>query len=37
LRTVLFIFVTAAALPRFFALARVLVAGGASALVFDLD
>ncbi len=36
LRTVLFIFVTAAALPRFFVLARILVAGGASALVLDL-
>ena len=33
---VLFIFITAAALPRFFVLARVLVAGGAFALVFDL-
>ncbi len=33
---VLFIFVTTAALPRFFVLARVLVAGGASALVLDL-
>ena len=33
---VLFIFVTAAALPRFFVLARVLVAGGAFALVLDL-
>jgi len=33
---VLFIFVTDAALPRFFVLARVLVAGGASALVLDL-
>ena len=36
LHTVLFIFVTAAALPRFFVLARILVAGGASALVLDL-
>ncbi len=36
LRTVLFIFVTAAALPRFFVLAHVLVAGGASDLVLDL-
>ena len=34
--TVLFIFITAAALPRFFVLAHVLVAGGASALVLDL-
>jgi hypothetical protein len=33
---VLFIFITTAALPRFFVLARVLVAGGASALVLDL-
>ena len=36
LRTVLFIFVTAAALPRFFVLVHVLVAGGASDLVLDL-
>ena len=36
LRMMLFIFVTAAALPRFFAPACVLVAGGASALVLDL-
>ena len=33
---VLFIFITAAALPRFFVLAHILVAGGASALVLDL-
>ena len=33
---VLFIVVAAAALPRFFVLARVLVNGGASALVLDL-
>jgi hypothetical protein len=33
---VLLIFATAAALPRFFVLAQVLVAGGASALVLDL-
>jgi len=33
---VLFIFIAAAALPRFFVLARILVAGGASALVLDL-
>ena len=33
---VLFIFVTAAALPRFFVIARVLVADGASALVLDV-
>ncbi len=33
---VLFVFVTAAALPRFFVIARVLVAGGVSALVLDL-
>ena len=32
----LFIFITAAALPRFFVFAHVLVAGGASALVLDL-
>ena len=32
----LFIFATAAAFPSFFVLARVLVAGGASALVLDL-
>ena len=32
----LFIFATAAAFPRLFVLARVLVAGGASALVLDL-
>ena len=36
MRTVLFIFVAAAALPRFFMLVCVLVAGGASALVLDL-
>ena len=36
MRTVLFIFVAAAALPRFFVLVRVLVAGEASALVLDL-
>jgi hypothetical protein len=35
LRTVLFIFVAAAALPRFFVLVRILAAGGASALVLD--
>jgi hypothetical protein len=36
MHTVLFIFVTAVALPRFFVLERILVAGGASALVLDL-
>ena len=36
MRTVLFNFVNAAALPRFFMPDRVLLAGGASALVLDL-